>query len=180
MRFATRREWLKSSSEWSSIIEVLANVAGLTSLAPYSKRRRSILRRVLSVLSAAALMAAMLVALQGPAMAQSFDFNGFDHNGFFDHHNNFDNGFFNNGFEQDIGDTGDVNISTRVSQSGNNSNQCVAPLQFGNTGNLQNAQGFSQFNSFADDIEFDGSSFLFAPEQNVNCGQAVKQSSAAS
>src|SRR4051812_40029923 len=128
-------------------------------------------------------MAAMLALVQGPAMAQSFNFddNHFDHhnNDFFDH-NNFDNGFFNNGFEQDIGDTGDVNISTRVSQSGNNANQCVAPLQFGNTGNLQNAQGFSQFNSFADDIQFDGSSFVFNPQQNVRCNQQVQQSSAAS
>jgi len=134
-------------------------------------------------------MAMMLIVLQAPAMAQSFRFNHnnndfFDHNnGFFDHNNNdFFNhrNFDNNGFDQNIGDTGDVNLSTQVSGSGNNSNQCVAPLQFGNTGNLQNAQGFTQLNSFADDIEFDGSSFLFAPEQNVNCGQAVKQSSAAS
>jgi hypothetical protein len=199
------------------------------------------------VLTAAALMAALLVVLQGPAMAQSFDFdndnndifddNGFDfdnnrdndifdNNRFFGFDNDFDNdifdddGFFGSGgFEQETDETGDVSLSTEVVQTGNNSNQCVAPLQFGNTGNSQNAQGFSSFGSSSndgffnrnndgffnrnnddffnrnnddffrfnngfgtnvDDVDFEGSSFEFAPEQNVNCNQAVQQSAASS
>jgi hypothetical protein len=50
-------------------------------------------------------------------------------------------------FNQEAENTGNVTISTAVSQTGNNSNQCVAPLQFGNTGNVQNAQGFTTFGS---------------------------------
>jgi hypothetical protein len=177
------------------------------------------------VLTAAALMAAWLVVLQGPAMAQSFDFDNndiFDDNGFdfdnddndiFDNNRFFgfdnddndifdrDNGFFGfGGFEQETDETGDVTLDTSIVNTGNNSNQCAAPLQFGNTGNLQNAQGFSSFGSSSDngfdndgffdfnndfntnldDVEFEGSSFEFAPEQNVSCNQAVQQSAAAS
>jgi hypothetical protein len=159
------------------------------------------LRRIVSVFTAAALMAAMLVVLQVPAMAQIRDFDNndfFDDNGFFDDNNNndddfdnfffdrdnddndFDNFFFDNGFEQETDETGDVSLSTEVVQTGDNSNQCVAPLQFGNTGNLQNAQGFTQLDSSADDIEFEGSSFEFNPEQAVECAQQVQQSAAAS
>jgi len=82
--------------------------------------------------------------------------------------------------EQSTDNTGDVDLNTEVSGSGNNSNQCVAPLQFGNTGNLQNSQGFLQYASTADDIQFEGSSMEFNPEQNVKCDQKVQQSAAAS
>ena len=82
-------------------------------------------------------------------------------------------------FEQEIDDTGNVTLNTSVTSSGDNSNQCVAPLQFGNTGNIQNAQGFLQYNSTADDIEFSGSSFTFAPELTNTCDQAVQQAAAA-
>ena len=108
-----------------------------------------------------------------------------DHNNDFNDHR-FDNNFnFNNNtgvnqeFDQQIGDTGNVTLNTSVSSSGDNSNQCVAPLQFGNTGNVQNAQGFLQYNSTADDIEFEGSSMTFAPTLTNTCNQAVQQAAAA-
>jgi hypothetical protein len=82
--------------------------------------------------------------------------------------------------EQETHPTGDVELSTEVKSSGNNSNSCVAPLQFGNTGNLQNDQNFIQYDSTADDIEFGGSSFSFEPSQEVTCDQKVQQSAAAS
>src|SRR3954469_18088424 len=82
--------------------------------------------------------------------------------------------------EQSTDNTGDVDLNTEVSGSGNSSNQCVEPLQFGNTGNLQNSQGFLQYASTADDIQFEGSSMEFNPEQNVKCDQKVQQSAAAS
>ena len=83
--------------------------------------------------------------------------------------------------EQETHPTGDVELSTEVTQSGNNSSSCVAPLQFGNTGNLQNDQNFIQYSSIADDIEFSGGDgFSFAPEQEVTCDQKVQQSAAAS
>src|SRR3982751_5293202 len=77
-------------------------------------------------------------------------------------------------------ETGNVDLSFSVQSSGNNSNQCVTPLQFGNTGSNQNAQGFLQYNSTADDLEAEGGTFTFAPELTASCDQAVQQSSAAS
>src|SRR3954454_25289860 len=82
--------------------------------------------------------------------------------------------------EQSTDPTGDFKAALDISRSGNNSSQCVAPLQFGNTGNLQNDQNFLQYASTADDIQFEGSSFNFAPAQSVECDQKVQQSAAAS
>src|SRR5919199_4962673 len=76
--------------------------------------------------------------------------------------------------------TGNVDLSFSATSTGNNSNQCVTPLQFGNTGSNQNAQGFLQYNSTADDLQGEGSTFTFAPELTAPCTQAVQQSSAAS
>jgi hypothetical protein len=78
------------------------------------------------------------------------------------------------------GESGDVSPSFSVQSSGNSSNQCVTPLQFGNTGNLNNAQGFLQYASGAGDLEAEGPEFSFAPELTAPCTQAVQQSSAAS
>jgi hypothetical protein len=77
-------------------------------------------------------------------------------------------------------ESGDLSIQGSVTQSGDNSNQCAPVMQFGNTGNLQNAQGFLQYNSTADDVEFSGGSFEFSPSMGVQCDQAVQQSAAAS
>ena len=77
-------------------------------------------------------------------------------------------------------ESGDVSPSFSVQSTGNNSNQCVTPLQFGNTGNFQNAQGFLQYNSTDDDLSGEGGTFEFAPELTAPCTQAVQQSSAAS
>src|SRR3954468_676374 len=139
--------------------------------------------RKLMVLAA---MLALVGLVAAPALAQRFDNDRFDNDrndrGFFFNDNNFNRGGggVSEEFDQDIDETGDVDLNTDVTGSGNNSNQCVAPLQFGNTGNLQNSQGFLQYASQADDIEFEGSSMEFTPEQNVECNQAVQQSAAAS
>ena len=78
-------------------------------------------------------------------------------------------------------ETGNVELAFSVESKGNNSNQCVTPLQFGNTGSNQNAQGFLQYNSIAgDDLEAEGATFSFAPAETAPCTQAVQQSSAAS
>ena len=80
--------------------------------------------------------------------------------------------------------SGDVSNSFSVQSTGNNSNQCVTPLQFGNTGSNQNAQGFLQYASTTDgafgDITGTGGTFTFAPELTAPCTQQVQQSSAAS
>ena len=82
-------------------------------------------------------------------------------------------------FGQEIDNTGDVTLNTTVTSSGDNGSQCVAPLQFGNTGNTQNVQGFLQYNSTADDIEFSGSSMTFTPSLTNTCQQTVQQAAAA-
>jgi hypothetical protein len=83
------------------------------------------------------------------------------------------------GAGQGIGDTGNVELNTAVTSSGDNGSQCVAPLQFANTGNTQNAQGFLQYNSTVDDVEFSGSSFTFTPSLTNTCEQTVQQAAAA-
>ena len=77
-------------------------------------------------------------------------------------------------------ESGDVDLSFSVQSSGDNSNQCVTPLQFGTTGNFQNGQAFLQYASEADDLSGSGGSFTFAPSLTAPCSQAVQQSAAAS
>jgi hypothetical protein len=84
------------------------------------------------------------------------------------------------GAGQGTDDTGSVSLETAVEQSGNNSSQCVAPTQFGNTGNAQNFQGFLQYDSELDDVEFGGTAFSFEPAQEVACDQKVQQAASAS
>ena len=101
--------------------------------------------------------------------------------------------------------TGNVTTNFTAQSTGDNSNQCVTPMQFGNTGAQQNAQGVLQYGSntgsgffpfddgffpFGDGFFNDGSSggnidltgptFTFAPVLNAPCDPKVEQSSAAS
>jgi hypothetical protein len=80
---------------------------------------------------------------------------------------------------QGIETTGKVTTTTNITSTGNNSTQCVAPEQFGNTGNVQNAQGFLQYGSTSDDIEFEGSTMSFTPSLTNSCTQPVQQAAAA-
>jgi hypothetical protein len=77
-------------------------------------------------------------------------------------------------------ESGEVAIEGAVSSEGDYASQCFAPLQFGNTANLQNGQAFLQYSSEADDLVGGGSEFIFEPEISTACDQAVQQSSAAS
>lgn len=80
--------------------------------------------------------------------------------------------------------TGNLQESFSVNQTGSNSNQCVTPQQFGNTGSAQNAQGVLQYNSVSDgafgNIEPHGSEFTIAPALTAPCENTVQQSAAAS
>ena len=148
-------------------------------------------RRILLVLTAAGVLVTMLAIVPGPAFADDIDFDGIDDGFFFcdDDDDDFD-GFiecedfffdFGNGF-QDIdqeSESGDIDLSVDVSSEGDFAQQSVAPLQFANTGNFQNAQGFTQFDSTADDIDFDGGSFEFDADFSFDSNQSVRQSSAA-
>src|SRR5919206_44591 len=81
-------------------------------------------------------------------------------------------------------ETGAVTDTFTATQSGNNSSQCVTPVQFGNTGSLQNGQAVLQYNSEVrgpfGNIELEGSTFTFSPSLTTNCTGQVQQSAAAS
>jgi len=77
-------------------------------------------------------------------------------------------------------ESGEVEMAFEVASEGDYASQCAAPLQFGNTANLQNGQAFLQYSSTADDIGAGGSEFIFEPEIATACDQAVQQSAAAS
>src|SRR5919202_4899082 len=70
-------------------------------------------------------------------------------------------------------ETGDVTDTFTATQSGNNSSSCVTPLQFGNTGSLQNGQSVLQYSSTSGDIGEGGSTFTFSPTESASCTQAV-------
>ena len=74
-------------------------------------------------------------------------------------------------------ESGDVNQSFDVSQTGDNSNQTVGIQGVANTGNAQNQTGIIQFSSDADDFEFDdvGSSIEVSPTNTTSSDQQVNQ-----
>jgi hypothetical protein len=114
----------------------------------------------LILLAAMLAIAALAVA---PAFAQPFFFN---------------DTVIDNEVEQEA-ESGDLEFETEISLSGDNSNQCAPVLQFGNTGNVQNAQSFTQYFSALEDVELEGGFISFAPEFENSCEQAVQQAAAA-
>ena len=78
-------------------------------------------------------------------------------------------------------ESGDISTETDISIDGNNNNQCVGALQFGNTGNFANQQGTSQYD-IGDEFEqeFEGFEVELAPENETTCEQVVQQAAAAS
>ena len=146
------------------------------------------------------MLAAMLalVATLGvvPALADHNDDDFRDHRieDRFDDEDRFDGFFFFDGddgigFDGDDGignsvgqeaESGEVSMDFSVSNTGDYAFQCTPALQFGNTGNLQNANAFLQYASEADDFEGGGIEFAFAPEQATECSSTIQQSAAAS
>ena len=129
----------------------------------------------------------------------------FRHNRFFfdddfDHDFDFD---FDHDFDQDA-DSGDVDQSFVVTNTGDNSNQCANVQGVANTGNVQNQLGVSQFgdsfggfdgdhrdhfffrdfdfDGFDDDLEFEDSdaSIEVSPSNSASCDQQVNQAATAS
>ncbi len=99
-----------------------------------------------------------------------------------DDFDNFDSGsgIGQEGFEQEA-ESGDVNQSFDVSNTGDNSNQCAGIQGVANTGNAQNQTGVLQYGSEADDFEFEdvGSSIEVSPENSTTCDQQVNQAATA-
>jgi hypothetical protein len=141
----------------------------------------------------AAMVALVVVVGVAPALANSNDFfdrfanNDNPRNDFFDRfaNNDFLDNFFNRdrGIEQSVdqqSQSGDVSLGYQVTNSGDYASQCAPAIQFGNTGNFQNASSFVQYGSGADDFEPGGIEVNFAPQQGVDCSNTIEQSSAAS
>ena len=82
--------------------------------------------------------------------------------------------------EQDA-ESGDIDQSFDVSQTGDNSNQCAGIQGVANTGNAQNVIDLTQVDGEADDFEFDevDSSIEVSPESSTTCDQQVNQAASA-
>jgi hypothetical protein len=117
--------------------------------------------------------------------------NRFDNedNNWWDNGNWWDNWWNNNhnndpvvsqNFDQQA-ESGDVNQSFNVSNSGNNSNQCVGITGNANTGNAQNQIGVIQYGSEAGDFQFEdsGASLNVGGNSTTRCDQQVNQAAAA-
>ncbi len=76
-------------------------------------------------------------------------------------------------------ESGDLGLGFGATLEGDNSNQCAPALQFGNTGNNQNAQTLTQYFSAAEDIAIEGGAIPFGPEFENACAQKVQQAAAA-
>ena len=83
------------------------------------------------------------------------------------------------GIEQET-ESDDVAIGFDVSNTGDYASQCTPAVQFGNTGNFDNASSFVQYDGELDDFEPGGIEFGVEPTSDVTCDRTVQQSSAAS
>ncbi len=149
------------------------------------------MRRIRSVFAVAATAAALLAMTAAPAIAQdrngnggiSFNSSGGDFDGSFRSSGSSwswdDDGFFSDLDIEQEAVSGDIDLDTDISLSGDNSNQSAPVVQFANTGNNQNALVFDQFGSEVEDFEFEGGFISFDPEFEFDSDQEVEQSSAA-
>jgi len=159
------------------------------------------MRRITILFTVAAMMAVLMSLTAGPASALVIvggndnggsKFNGNNHkfddnDGFFvfrgdddDRDFDFDDGEVSFGLGDVENESGDIETENSFEIEGDNNNACLGQSQFGNSGNFTNQQGALQFDSDADDLEFGGGEFEFAPENETSCEQDVEQASAAS
>ncbi len=83
-------------------------------------------------------------------------------------------------FDDQEFESGEIETETALEIEGNNNNQCAGLLQFGQTGNFGNEQGFTQYDLGEAENELEGPEIEFAPENATECEQAVQQAAAAS
>jgi hypothetical protein len=78
-------------------------------------------------------------------------------------------------------ESGDVNQSFDVSNTGDNSNQCAGIQGVANTGNAQNQISVVQNGSEAEDFSFEdsGASIEVSPSNSTSCEQEVNQAASA-
>jgi hypothetical protein len=129
----------------------------------------------------------LLVAAALPAFADKGRDNGDRNDGKNRQHQRHNGGGGNGGpaisqeSEQDA-ESGELNQSFNVSQTGDNSTQCAGIQGVGNTGNAQNLTDVLQYGSEADDFEFEevGSTIEMNPTNTTTCDQQVNQAASAS
>src|ERR687898_696023 len=156
------------------------------------------MRRPISVLIALVVMAAMVVALATPTLANHrdvfdddedcFEVDGLlicdEDRDFFDG-DRFDldgiGGDFAQETEQDA-ESGDVDQSFDVSQTGDNSNQCVSTQGVANTGNTQTVGSFDLLGGDFDDFDIDdsGADIDVGGTNTTDCTSEVNQAASAS
>ena len=146
------------------------------------------MRRITILFTVAAMMAVLMSLSAGPASALIIVGDG-DHDNdgskFFrgdddDRDFDFDDGEVSLGLGDVENESGGIETENSFEIEGDNNNACLGQSQFGNSGNFTNQQGALQFDSDADDLEFGGGEFEFAPENETSCEQDVEQASAAS
>jgi hypothetical protein len=101
--------------------------------------------------------------------------------------------------EQSSPETGEISLATSATDTGNNSSQCAAPTQFGNTGQPEDQLDAVQYGSILDDLEAEvgsvsllqlaskaddltvdgGTPMSFTPAQEASCEQDVQQAAGA-
>ncbi len=77
-------------------------------------------------------------------------------------------------------ESADVALDYAIENTGDYASQCTPALQFGQTGNFNNAPAFLQYASESDDFEPGGIEVSFEPTNAVDCSNTIQQSSAAS
>lgn len=145
--------------------------------------------RKMMLLAVVVAIAALMMAA-APAMAQDRDWNDHrDNDDFCDFFDCDEDDFFDRDFDLDDLDfdsdqdavSGNVDQTFVVTNTGDNSNQCVGLQGVANTGNVQNQSLISQLGSDADDFDFDGGSSIDLDPTNVTtCDQQVNQAATAS
>jgi uncharacterized membrane protein len=85
------------------------------------------------------------------------------------------------GTEQEA-ESGEVDQSFEITGEGDNSNQCAGIQGTTNTGESQNVLDVLQYESTADDFEFEevGSDIAVSPTNTTTCDQQVNQAASAS
>ncbi len=83
-------------------------------------------------------------------------------------------------FDDQEFESGGIETATSLGIDGNNNNQCAGLLQFGQTGNFGNEQGYTQYDIGEAENELAGPEIEFGPENATECEQAVQQAAAAS
>ncbi len=137
------------------------------------------MRRIKSILAVVAAVVVM-TALAAPAMAAEINGDDID-DGVLIFGGALNDDFVTGGnaaleFEQEDVQSGDVAPVVDISNAGDNANLAPTVVQSANSGNVQNEQGVTQFNSASDDIEFEGSSIEINPSVESDVIQTIQQS----